>query len=81
MNPQMAIEHVLHDLPSAATATFLALFPIVNPPTSPAPAEPAISTARPRCYGARRRCCGRGQERAAGIVGWRVGHINVESIT
>src|SRR5258708_17121013 len=27
----MAIEHVLHDLPSAATATFLALFPIVNP--------------------------------------------------
>ena len=31
MNPQMAIEHVLHDLPSAATATFLALFPIVNP--------------------------------------------------
>lgn len=31
MNPQMAIEHVVHDLPSAATATFLALFPIVNP--------------------------------------------------
>lgn len=31
MDPQMAIEHVLHDLPSAATATFLALFPIVNP--------------------------------------------------
>ena len=31
MNPQMAIQHVLHDLPSAATATFLALFPIVNP--------------------------------------------------
>ncbi|MFZ0800194.1 MAG: MarC family protein, partial [Terriglobales bacterium] len=31
MNPQMAIEHVLHDLPSAATTTFLALFPIVNP--------------------------------------------------
>ena len=31
MNAQMAIEHVLHDLPSAATATFLALFPIVNP--------------------------------------------------
>src|ERR1700730_497318 len=27
--------------------------------TSPAPAEPAISTARPRCYGAHRRCCGR----------------------
>src|SRR6202048_1349093 len=32
MNPQMAIGQVLHDLPSAATATFLALFPIVNPP-------------------------------------------------
>jgi multiple antibiotic resistance protein len=31
MIPQMAIEHVLHDLPSAATTTFLALFPIVNP--------------------------------------------------
>jgi len=31
MNPQIAIQHVLHDLPSAATATFLALFPIVNP--------------------------------------------------
>jgi multiple antibiotic resistance protein len=31
MNPQIAIAHVLHDLPSAATATFLALFPIVNP--------------------------------------------------
>jgi multiple antibiotic resistance protein len=31
MNAQMAIEHVLHDLPTAATATFLALFPIVNP--------------------------------------------------
>jgi multiple antibiotic resistance protein len=31
MNPQVAIQHVLHDLPSAATATFLALFPIVNP--------------------------------------------------
>src|SRR5271157_2190834 len=31
MNPHLAIEHVLHDLPSAATATFLALFPIVNP--------------------------------------------------
>jgi multiple antibiotic resistance protein len=26
-----AIEHFLHDLPSAALATFLALFPIVNP--------------------------------------------------
>ena len=31
MNAQMALEHVVHDLPSAATATFLALFPIVNP--------------------------------------------------
>ena len=31
MNPHIAIEHVLHDLPSAAAATFLALFPIVNP--------------------------------------------------
>ena len=31
MNAQMAIQHVLHDLPGAATATFLALFPIVNP--------------------------------------------------
>jgi multiple antibiotic resistance protein len=31
MTPQMAIEHVLHGLPTAATATFLALFPIVNP--------------------------------------------------
>jgi multiple antibiotic resistance protein len=31
MNPQLAIQHLLHDLPSAATATFLALFPIVNP--------------------------------------------------
>ena len=31
MNAQMAIQHVLHDLPTAATATFLALFPIVNP--------------------------------------------------
>jgi multiple antibiotic resistance protein len=31
MNAQMAIAHVLHDLPSAATTTFLALFPIVNP--------------------------------------------------
>src|SRR5271154_2314473 len=31
MTPQTAIEHVLHGLPTAATATFLALFPIVNP--------------------------------------------------
>src|SRR5208283_5312163 len=31
MNAQIAILHVLHDLPTAATATFLALFPIVNP--------------------------------------------------
>ena len=31
MNPHIAVEHVLHDLPSAAAATFLALFPIVNP--------------------------------------------------
>lgn len=31
MNAQMAIQHVLRDLPSAATATFLALLPIVNP--------------------------------------------------
>ena len=31
MNPQMAIQHALHDLPSAAAATFFALFPIVNP--------------------------------------------------
>jgi multiple antibiotic resistance protein len=31
MNAQLAISHVLHGLPSAATATFLALFPIVNP--------------------------------------------------
>src|SRR6202522_850533 len=31
MNAQMAIAHVLHGLPTAATATFLALFPIVNP--------------------------------------------------
>src|SRR5208283_1933204 len=30
-NAQAAIQHVLHDLPTAATATFLALFPIVNP--------------------------------------------------
>jgi len=32
MNPEMALRHVLEDLPTAATATFLALFPIVNPP-------------------------------------------------
>ncbi len=32
---------------------------MISTTTSPAPAEPAISTARPRCYGARRRCCGR----------------------
>ncbi len=32
MNAHMAIGRLLHDLPSAATATFLALFPIVNPP-------------------------------------------------
>src|SRR6266404_5270412 len=31
MNPQAALRHVLEDLPTAATATFLALFPIVNP--------------------------------------------------
>jgi multiple antibiotic resistance protein len=31
MNPQTVILHVLHSLPAAATATFLALFPIVNP--------------------------------------------------
>src|SRR5437016_6981523 len=31
MNAQMSIGQVLHDLPSAAAATFLALFPIVNP--------------------------------------------------
>jgi multiple antibiotic resistance protein len=30
MNPE-AFRHVLQDLPTAATATFLALFPIVNP--------------------------------------------------
>jgi multiple antibiotic resistance protein len=30
-NPQAAISHILRDLPGAATATFLALFPIVNP--------------------------------------------------
>jgi multiple antibiotic resistance protein len=32
MNPEATIRHVLEDLPTAATATFLALFPIVNPP-------------------------------------------------
>lgn len=31
MNAQMALQQVVRDLPSAATATFLALFPIVNP--------------------------------------------------
>ncbi len=31
MSAQIAIQHVLHGLPTAATATFLALFPIVNP--------------------------------------------------
>ncbi len=31
MNAQAALQHVLHTLPIAATATFLALFPIVNP--------------------------------------------------
>lgn len=31
ISAQAAIEHVLRDLPTAATATFLALFPIVNP--------------------------------------------------
>jgi membrane protein, MarC family len=31
MNAHLAITQLLHDLPSAATATFLALFPIVNP--------------------------------------------------
>jgi multiple antibiotic resistance protein len=31
MSAQIALEFVVHDLPSAATATFLALFPIVNP--------------------------------------------------
>jgi multiple antibiotic resistance protein len=30
-NAQTALSQLLHDLPSAATATFLALFPIVNP--------------------------------------------------
>jgi multiple antibiotic resistance protein len=32
MNPELALRHVIEDLPTAATATFLALFPIVNPP-------------------------------------------------
>ncbi len=31
MNAEIAIQHVLQGLPSAATTTFLALFPIVNP--------------------------------------------------
>ncbi len=31
MNAQAALQHLLHDLPTAALATFLALFPIVNP--------------------------------------------------
>ncbi|MGA7292621.1 MAG: MarC family NAAT transporter [Terriglobales bacterium] len=31
MNAQTAFRDLLHDLPSAATETFLALFPIVNP--------------------------------------------------
>jgi multiple antibiotic resistance protein len=31
MNAHLAITQLVHDLPSAATATFLALFPIVNP--------------------------------------------------
>ena len=31
MTPANAVQHVLRDLPSAAAATFLALFPIVNP--------------------------------------------------
>src|ERR1700721_580939 len=31
LNAQTAIAHILHGLPTAATATFLALFPIVNP--------------------------------------------------
>ncbi len=31
MSPELALRHVLEDLPTAATATFLALFPIVNP--------------------------------------------------
>lgn len=31
MTPTYAVQHILRDLPSAAVATFLALFPIVNP--------------------------------------------------
>ena len=31
MNPPHAVENLLRTLPAAATATFLALFPIVNP--------------------------------------------------
>jgi multiple antibiotic resistance protein len=31
VTPANAVQHVLRDLPSAAVATFLALFPIVNP--------------------------------------------------
>lgn len=31
MTPANAVQHVLRDLPTAAAATFLALFPIVNP--------------------------------------------------
>lgn len=31
MNAESVIQHALHDLPTAAIATFLALFPIVNP--------------------------------------------------
>ncbi len=31
MNAEIAIKHVLQDLPTAGIATFLALFPIVNP--------------------------------------------------
>jgi multiple antibiotic resistance protein len=31
MNAESAIQHFLHDLPTAAAAAFLALFPIVNP--------------------------------------------------
>jgi multiple antibiotic resistance protein len=31
MNPGNVVQHFLRDTPSAALATFLALFPIVNP--------------------------------------------------
>ncbi len=31
MNANLAIQHLLHSLPTSATETFLALFPIVNP--------------------------------------------------